>query len=159
MVSWGRFLLTTYCRQQSVLALSSPEAEYYAAVSLLAEMLHLKNLFEFLGIELPIHLEVDASSAIAIASRMGVGRIRHLDTKYLWAQQIFARRQATLSKISGKKNVADLGTKHVDAETLKWCCQELGFLPLSDETVNELSAKAGEFEYKDINRHISGVWK
>eukprot|EP00973_Karenia_brevis_P017389 2384178-Karenia_brevis.AAC.1 len=60
----------------------------------------------------------DSSSAIALASKRGVGKIRHLETGALWIQSALANKRFSLSKVDGKKNVADILTKYVDKATL-----------------------------------------
>ena len=71
----------SFARQMTILATSSPEAECYAACSLAAELLYVQGLFRFLGIVLPLEMSLDASSAIALASRAGLGSTRHMDVK------------------------------------------------------------------------------
>ena len=40
-----------------------------------------------LGIDMPIRMSTDSSAAIGVATRQGVGKIRHLETHTLWVQQ------------------------------------------------------------------------
>ena len=40
-----------------------------------------------LGINVRIQIKSDASAAIGIASRRGLGKIRHLEVSQLWLQQ------------------------------------------------------------------------
>ena len=51
---------------------------------------------------------------VAMASRRGVGKVRHLHTQALWIQQQIADKRFTLHKERGDENLADLPTKHVD---------------------------------------------
>ena len=60
------------------------------------------------------YLRADASAGIAVASRRGVGKVRHLHTQALWIQQQIADKRLTLQKERGDENLADLPTKHVD---------------------------------------------
>ena len=56
---------------------------------------------------------VDATASRAIASRRGVGRVRHLKTQVLWVQEAVARRELTIAKVPGCENPSRWGTKHL----------------------------------------------
>ena len=60
----------------------------------------------------------DASAAIGVCRRRGLGRIRHLATADLWIQDRLKTGDFTLVKIPGEENAGDLLTKHVDRRTL-----------------------------------------
>ena len=76
----GNHLLKTYSRTQSTIALSSGEAELYAMTMACSEALGLVAVAKDFGeVTRPI-VHVDASAAIGIAQRKGIGRVRHLDT-------------------------------------------------------------------------------
>ena len=57
----------------------------------------------------------DASAALAIVARRGLGTLRHLDTNYLWIQEKAAKGDLNFKKVAGVDNGADLFTK-----TLSW---------------------------------------
>ena len=58
----------------------------------------------------------DATAAIGIARRRGMGRIRHLDVTDLWVQEKFTSKAASIDKVLGTENPADILTKHVDGQ-------------------------------------------
>ena len=60
----------------------------------------------------------DATAAMGIAQRRGMGSIRHLETSQMWIQDRVFRRDLELEKIGGKVNIADALTKHVDNKAL-----------------------------------------
>ena len=60
----------------------------------------------------------DATAAIGIARRKGLGKIRHLDTTDLWLQDKIRSRKMSLEKILGADNPADVLTKYVDKSIL-----------------------------------------
>ena len=80
-----------WCKTQTVVALSSAEAELYGIVRASTEMLGLISLGRDLGMQLSGRVLRDASAALAIVASKGLGRIRHLDTNYLWVQEKAAR--------------------------------------------------------------------
>ena len=63
------------------------------------------------GRELKITVHFESSAAKAIASRIGLGRVRHLEVRFLWLQEAVAKNKLELRKVLGKINPADLLTK------------------------------------------------
>ena len=57
----------------------------------------------------------DVSAALAIVARRGLGKLRHLDTNYLWIQEKAAKGDLDFKRVAGVDNGADLFTK-----TLSW---------------------------------------
>ena len=55
----------------------------------------------------------DASAAIAISQRSGLGKLRHIQTQYLWLQERVAAKELRLTKVLGTANPADMLTKHL----------------------------------------------
>ena len=101
-----------FARGQTVTALSSAEAETYAAVSALAEAVHLQSVYTGFGVEVRIHLRLDYWAARAILLRTGPGAVRHLAVRALWAPDLFRSGKAKTQWVSGNANPADLGPMH-----------------------------------------------
>ena len=59
----------------------------------------------------------DASAALGIINRIGLGKTRHIDTSLLWIQLIAAARRLEFHKVLGKNNPGDLYTKYLDVAT------------------------------------------
>ena len=57
----------------------------------------------------------DASAALGIIGRRGLGKVRHVDTAHLWIQEVSAKRRAEYKKVEGSVNPADLLTKALPA--------------------------------------------
>ena len=51
-------------------------------------------------------------------SRIGSGRVRHLDVRWLWAQEAVQAGQFTLKKVGTTGKVSDLTTKYHDEERM-----------------------------------------
>ena len=67
-----------------------------------------------LGVEeIPLQLHTDSAAAIGIASRTGLGKLRHLQVHLLWVQQHVRNKVFELLKVPGKENPADFFTKHL----------------------------------------------
>ncbi len=93
------------------MALSSGEAEYYTVVKASAEALIAQAFAKDLGWELKITVHVGSSAAKAIASRIGLGRVRHLEVRFFCLREAVAKSKLELRKVLGKINPADLLTK------------------------------------------------
>ena len=73
----------------------------------------------------PIRLHTDSSSAKSFASRRGLGRARHVETRRLWRQEAVADRRVLVNRVSGIRNPANLLTKYLHAEAI---IRETGFM-------------------------------
>ena len=67
------------------------------------------------GHELDVRVHVDASAAIGVAQRKGLGKIRQLDTQSLRIQDADRSRRVSLLKVPGSENPPDCMTKHLDS--------------------------------------------
>ena len=112
----GNHVLNTWSRTQQTISLSSGEAEFYALGTGAAESLFLSSLMkEVLPKELqpnfPIQLRTDAIAGRGVCNRLGPGKIRHLEIRNLWLQDLVERRLMTVTHVKGEDNPADLLTK------------------------------------------------
>ena len=113
----GGHLIKGWSKSQSLIALSSAESEVYAALKTSSETLGIISMSKDFGYVLTGKVWGDASAALSIIHRKGLGRTRHIDTSYLWIQQIAAQRRLAYAKVLGRDNPADLYTKYLDAAT------------------------------------------
>ena len=111
----GGVALKHWSSTQSTVALSVGEAEYTALVRAATEALGMQSAACDFGVNLSIEIGVDSSTAKSIASRSGVGKVRHLETKTLWVQQAVRRKRFLLGKVPGTWNPADVLTKPLSA--------------------------------------------
>ena len=100
-----------WSRSQRNRALSVGEAEHYALVSGSAEGLGLRSLMEDLGWDVGVKVWTDSSTAQSVASRRGLGKLRHVELRFLWVQEMVKRGRLVLGKVWGPMNVADHLTK------------------------------------------------
>ena len=70
-----------------------------------------RKVLAFFGLALGLQSLTDSSANNAMAHRLGVGKIRHLETKVLWLQQYVYQGILTMTWSPGKYNNSDLGTK------------------------------------------------
>ena len=88
------------------------------------------TLLEDFGFTTRSVLHTDASAAIGIVRRAGLGKLRHLNVRYLWLQDHLRSGQMELHKVAGVANAADLVTKHLGPgkaeDYLRAICVEVG---------------------------------
>ena len=107
MVIMGGHLIHFASRMQKTVALSSGEAELNALVLGLSEGLGISNVLKEWGSPSSIGCFCDSSAARGIASRVGVGRIKHLEVRQLWIQEQIRRGRAYIEWLPRKSNSAD----------------------------------------------------
>ena len=60
----------------------------------------------------------DASAALGIIGRTGLGKLRHIDTSYLWLQQESIKKKLKMNKVKGTENPADMNTKGLSGDEI-----------------------------------------
>ena len=115
----GGHIIKTWSKTQVNIALSSAEIEFYGTLKTAQESMGLISLAKEFDTALKARLLVDASAALGVAQRLGVGRIRHLETGALWLQEQELRKVLRLAKVAGSLNNADVMTKNDSREILE----------------------------------------
>ena len=139
VVVWNKALLKAWSRTQTLIALSSGESELAAVTKAAAEALGIQSVLSDFGRSVKIEIHSDATAAIGICKRQGLGRVRHLATADLWIQQKVRARELKLFKLPGKENPSDLMTKH---KTAPEACKFLKMLGIQSLTGRPLLAPA-----------------
>ena len=80
------------------------------------QLLGIVALFKDFGISVQGRIHIDSSAAKGIASRTGLGKVRHISVHLLWVQERLRNKDFELFKCKGTDNVADLQTKHLSRE-------------------------------------------
>ena len=117
-MQFGYHTIKTLGSTQTVIALSPGEAEYYGMVKGASVGLGIQAVLGDFGIPVDIELKSDASAAISIASRTGLGKVRHIEVCQLWLQDKVKQGKVNVHKVATNDNVADAMTKHVSREVL-----------------------------------------
>ena len=104
-------------RHRSLIALSPGESELYATLRASAETLGIISMYKDFGLLIEGEIWGDASAALGIINRNGLGKARHIQTGLLWVQQVAAEKRFAFGKVLGKVNPADLYTKYLDEKT------------------------------------------
>ena len=83
----GVHCIKTWSSTQGAVALSACEAEYNALVEGVARVEGVAQVARELGVDAEVEVMdalTDSRSAKSFASRRGVGRIRHIEVRWLW---------------------------------------------------------------------------
>ena len=121
----GSHYIKSWSKTQSLVALSSAEAELYGIVKTSSELLGLRSIVQDLGKSFGALVYSDASAALGVIQRQGLGRLRHVDCSFLFVQALNANKVVQYAKVVGQDNPADLGTKGLCAEGL---LKHIGFV-------------------------------
>jgi len=104
---------------QATIALSTAEAELMALNTGVREALFVQSvLTEVIQQTIPIIAYTDSTACLGIVHKVGAGRLRHIETKQLWLQQVVAERKVEIRKIGTEQNLADILTKQLEARKL-----------------------------------------
>jgi len=114
--------IKSWSKSQSTVALSSAESELYACIKSASEGLGMISMMKDMGLSLFGEIRSDASAALGIIARTGLGKLRHIDTSYLWIQQVSAEKKLAFGKVDGKENIADMMTKNLSRELSEEHC-------------------------------------
>ena len=102
-----------------MIALSTGEAELASVVRASTEGLGLQSVLMDLGLKANSEVASDATAAIGIVKREGLGRVRHLAVADLWVQQKQADGTIVYRKVPGIENSSDLMTKGLGAADME----------------------------------------
>ena len=120
----GTHCIKSWSSTQAHIALSSAEAEYYAMVKGASNALGVAGMLKDMGVPvgvalIEISLYSDASAALGIAQRRGLGKVRHVELQELWLQHHIAKGTIKVFKVKGEHNISDSLTKHSTAERIE----------------------------------------
>ena len=114
----GMHTTKTTSNFQTPIGLNVSEAEYYALVHGSCHAIGTQSYLRDLGINVDITIESDSNAAKAFASRQGLGKQRHVQTRYLWIQHQVAVGAITILKIKADRNLPDILTRVMPNATI-----------------------------------------
>ena len=126
MVTLASTCLKTWSSTQGAVALSSGESGLYAVVKGTSEGIGMQSLMMDLGWQVSLVLRTDSSAATAISRRRGIGKVRHLDVRYLWVQQRLNDKLMRIEKVNGTAKTANILTKRRSASEVAENCKFIG---------------------------------
>ena len=155
-VKLGRHTLRTWSSTQATVAMSSAEAELFSLTKGASVSLGLMSIAKDLGLMLGATVHSDASAALAMAQRQGLGKLRHLKVQFLWVQERIRGGDFDVKKVHGKYNPADLLTKHLAYADMQRHVENLGY-----STSRTRSDIAPELNGQDLKADVDdcGDWE
>jgi hypothetical protein len=113
VLMYGKHLLKSSSSVQGPLGLSSGESEYYACVKGGCYILGVRSLMLDWGMQakLVLNVKTDSSAAKGFAGRRGLGKQRHVSTRYLWLQDRVCKGELRIVKVRTEDQLADPLTK------------------------------------------------
>ena len=99
-----------------IVALSVTEAELFAAVMCVQDMLYMMRVLESMGlsVEKPMVLEIDNKGAKDLIDNWsGGGRLRHVEVKQFFLRELKEKGILTVKWISTEANTSNINTKNL----------------------------------------------
>ena len=115
-------------KTQTTISLSSGESELHGIALGCSQALGIQSLCRDMGWHLPIRIWSDATAAIGIARRKGLGKIKHLDVTDLWIQDQIRGGNISPDKVLGTENPSDVLTKYVDRATMQKALKKVNLI-------------------------------
>ena len=149
LLCWRGMMLKSFSRKQATAALSSAEAELIALVEASKEAIYVALLMETLVFGLEKQQETgsfhlvflsDSEAAISISAMSGLSRrVRHLELRARYLQELVTSGRLVLRWISGELNPADGLTKSVSEDRmLQTLLEGCGLVRLPQEDVSRI---------------------
>eukprot|EP00253_Pinus_taeda_P016444 PITA_16444 len=115
-------------KKQSVVALSTTEAEYMAATHASKEAVWLQRLCSSMGlVQGAIRIDCDSQSAIFLGKNPAYhSKTKHIDVQYHFVRDMIEDKRVSLVKVDTLKNTTDALTKSVSSEKFSWCRETMG---------------------------------
>lgn len=129
LIKCGTGAVSWRSKLQPIVALSTTEAEYVAAVEAGKEMIWMRNLLGELGYKFtaPSILCMDNQSAISVAKNPEHhGRMKHLDLRWYWLRDVVEDGLITPQFIPTAEMPADLLTKPLPRVKVETCREMMG---------------------------------
>jgi hypothetical protein len=129
LIKMGTGAISWRSKLQPIVALSTTEAEYIAAVEAGKEMIWMRNILGEFGYKFtsPSTLNCDNQSAISVAKNPEHhGRMKHLDLRFHWLRETVENGLIVLKFIPTGEMPADLLTKPVHRVKVEICRKMMG---------------------------------
>ena len=121
-------------KTQTTIALSSGEAELHGINSGITQGLGLQSIAKDLGFDVKVRVHSDATAALIICRRRGLGKTRHVQIKFLWLQQAVFQKRVEIRKIKGTENPGEILTKYLSFADMQTVVEKIWILIRSTST-------------------------
>ncbi len=115
MLMYAGALVLSFSRTQTTVAPSSAEAEFYATGSGVCEGTLCASILKELGEDPQVRVHSDSTAGISAQSRLGLWRMNHDETRYLFVQGLLRCNRMTLDKVGTFDNNQARGPEDLGA--------------------------------------------
>ncbi|CAM8959677.1 unnamed protein product [Rhodiola kirilowii] len=121
--TWAGNCINWKSQHQSIVALSSTEAEYIAAVEAIKEAIWLQGILgEIQHVVYIPTMNIDSQSALYLCKDpVYHERTKHIDVRYHFIRDKIEKGSVVVTKIGGETNPADYDTKIVPSQKFEFC--------------------------------------
>jgi plasmid replication initiation protein len=116
-------------RLQSIVTLSTTEAEFVSAVEAGKEIAWMRNILGEFGYQVnqACTLHIDNQSAISVSKNPEHhGRMKHLDLRYYWLRDAVKAKRIAPCYIPTAEQIADILTKPLSSPKVQFCRNGMG---------------------------------
>ena len=115
-------------KKQSIVALSTTEAEYMVTTHASKEAVWLQRFRSSMGlVHGAIRIDCDSQSPIFLANNPAYpSKTKHIDVQYHFVRDMIEDKNVLLVKVDTLKNTVDELTKSVSFENFSWCIETMG---------------------------------
>eukprot|EP00253_Pinus_taeda_P006363 PITA_06363 len=119
-------------KKQSLVALSTTEAEYMAATHASKEEIWLQRMCSSIGlVQGAIRIECDNKRANFLAKNPAYhSKTKHIDVQYHFVRDMIEDKKVLLVKVDTLKNTVDSLKKFVSSKKFSWCRETMGIVGL-----------------------------
>ena len=150
-------LLTSECRGQGTVALSSGDSELYALGSQSAELIFAQAILNEIGILFLIHARAGSSTARVVATKQGASRkMKQIHTRFLFIQDLVFRKLLVMSAVRTEVNPSDTGTQALDMSDSTDCDRCLVW---GQSSLRRVHLATGTMETSDKLSYKQNVWR
>ena len=110
---WSGQCVNAWSKTMGILALSIGESELAAVVRAATEGMELRSILSDFGLFGHVAIKSDATAAIGMVHRLGLGNVCHSGGGDLWVQHHVRSGKIRVSNTSGLKNPGDAQTKYL----------------------------------------------
>ncbi|GKF30517.1 hypothetical protein Tco_0100315, partial [Tanacetum coccineum] len=149
LVSWSS-------KRQKSAAISSTDAEYIALSGCSAQALWMRSQLTDYGLGFnKIPMYCDNKSAIALCcNNVQHSRSKHIDIRFHFIKEQVENGVVELYFVNTKYQLADIFTKALGRERIKFIINKLGMRSFTAETLKQLAGEVEEFKYPVYNMYI-----
>jgi hypothetical protein len=129
VIKYRGVVIRTNSRTQQVVALSSAEAEILALAEAIKDAMLLRTILKEMGIDVTIVAWSDSTACILSTFRRGLGRLRHMDLRLAWLQDLVREHVLVMKHVPTERNTADVLTKSLPLKGHLRHTEDLGLHP------------------------------